>query len=267
MATEDYYAVLQIPRNATEDVITHAYRQQALLWHPDKHKGSHEAEEHFKLVSQAYQALSNPDRRAHYDQQLLGAGERRQSLGKDAPIVWTKKYGWSSFNISFGWIGEPEMPDIPAAVATQAATPTSAHGSRQPSKQERPGNVDLTASMASAAEEVGEADLFASVGAPASGSGSPRVEECIGLPSHKAGTCGSSTSKGPLANPFTGFREVLGLDEAMGRFIQSMRISSCGGEEERRTAGGPWAEEIYNADEVSKIAPPGSSHGAPVESW
>eukprot|EP00403_Amphidinium_massartii_P025628 CAMPEP_0178389454 /NCGR_PEP_ID=MMETSP0689_2-20121128/10124_1 /TAXON_ID=160604 /ORGANISM="Amphidinium massartii, Strain CS-259" /LENGTH=271 /DNA_ID=CAMNT_0020009903 /DNA_START=125 /DNA_END=940 /DNA_ORIENTATION=- len=271
MADENYYAILQVPRNATDDVITHAYRQQALQCHPDKHRGSLEAEERFKRVSQAYQVLSNPDRRAHYDQQCLSSMERRNSIGKDTtPIVWTKKYGWSSFNISFGWIGEPDLPDVPAAAAsTAAADPHPREPVRQcevgqPSQEDD--EIRISPPQEGSASEDGA--LAAPTMHPADGA-SPRVEECIGLPSQRTGTCGSGMAKGALANPFSGFREVLGIDEVMGRFIDSLRVTSCGGEEERRTPGGPWAaEEIFNPDEVKMARPgPRSSRSPPVESW
>jgi molecular chaperone DnaJ len=63
----DYYEVLGVERNADEGAIKSAYRRLAHQYHPDKNPGSHEAEDRFKEASEAYEVLSDPDRRARYD--------------------------------------------------------------------------------------------------------------------------------------------------------------------------------------------------------
>jgi len=68
MAGKDYYAVLGITKNATPDEIKKAYRQMALKYHPDRNPGNKEAEEKFKEAAEAYEVLSNPDKKARYDQ-------------------------------------------------------------------------------------------------------------------------------------------------------------------------------------------------------
>lgn len=68
MAQRDYYEVLGVERNADADTIKKAYRKQALKYHPDKNPGDDSAAEKFKEAAAAYEVLSDPDKRARYDQ-------------------------------------------------------------------------------------------------------------------------------------------------------------------------------------------------------
>lgn len=65
----DYYEILGVDRNASQEEIKKAYRKQALEWHPDRHKEDKElAEKKFKEINEAYQVLSDPQKRSAYDQ-------------------------------------------------------------------------------------------------------------------------------------------------------------------------------------------------------
>jgi DnaJ family protein B protein 6 len=65
---KDYYEVLGVPKDATEDVIRKAYKKLAIKWHPDKHvDDKKEAEEKFKEISEAYSVLSDPKKKREYD--------------------------------------------------------------------------------------------------------------------------------------------------------------------------------------------------------
>ncbi|SDF12254.1 molecular chaperone DnaJ [Thermus arciformis] len=71
---KDYYAILGVGRDATQEEIKKAYRQLALRYHPDKNPGDKAAEERFKEINEAYAVLSDPEKRAQYDRGLLGEG-------------------------------------------------------------------------------------------------------------------------------------------------------------------------------------------------
>ena len=64
----DYYEVLGVSKNATKDELKKAYRQLALKYHPDRNPGDKEAEEKFKEAAEAYEVLSDDQKRARYDQ-------------------------------------------------------------------------------------------------------------------------------------------------------------------------------------------------------
>src|SRR3954466_54245 len=71
MATKrDYYEVLGVPKNASEDEIKKAYRKLAMKYHPDRNQGDNgkDAEARFKEAKEAYEMLSDGDKRAAYDQ-------------------------------------------------------------------------------------------------------------------------------------------------------------------------------------------------------
>ena len=68
MAKRDYYDILGIPKGSSAEEIKKAYRKMAIKYHPDKNPGDKESEENFKEAAEAYEVLSNPDKRARYDQ-------------------------------------------------------------------------------------------------------------------------------------------------------------------------------------------------------
>jgi molecular chaperone DnaJ len=67
MAKRDYYEILGVAKNSSEDEIKKAYRKLAIQYHPDKNPGNKEAEELFKEAAEAYDVLGNPEKRSKYD--------------------------------------------------------------------------------------------------------------------------------------------------------------------------------------------------------
>jgi molecular chaperone DnaJ len=78
----DYYEILGVTKNATQEEIKKAYRKVAIQFHPDKNQGDKEAEEKFKEAAEAYEVLSDTEKRSQYDR----FGHQRQvrvvSVGK-----------------------------------------------------------------------------------------------------------------------------------------------------------------------------------------
>jgi molecular chaperone DnaJ len=88
MAKRDYYDVLGVNRDATEEEIKKAYRKLAMKWHPDRNPENPKAEDHFKEAKEAYEVLTDAHKRAAYDQfghagveQHAGAGGGTQGFG------------------------------------------------------------------------------------------------------------------------------------------------------------------------------------------
>ena len=82
MAKRDYYEVLGVAREADSDEVKKAYRKLAVKYHPDKNPGDKAAEEKFKELGEAYEALSDPQKRAAYDQYGHQAFDPRARAGR-----------------------------------------------------------------------------------------------------------------------------------------------------------------------------------------
>ncbi len=88
MEYKDYYKILGVDRNASAEEIKKAYRKLALKHHPDRNPGDKAAEEKFKEINEAYQVLSDPEKRAKYDQ-FSTTYQRWQAGGGQAPFDWS----------------------------------------------------------------------------------------------------------------------------------------------------------------------------------
>lgn len=113
-ATRDYYDVLGITKTASAAEIKKAYRQQALKWHPDRNK-TPEAEKQFKELSEAYEVLSNTQKKAAYDQYGHAAFAPGGGFGSQGPTPGGgQTYRQGPFNYTYytGGQGAPNMGDF-----------------------------------------------------------------------------------------------------------------------------------------------------------
>ncbi|HKB88195.1 MAG TPA: DnaJ C-terminal domain-containing protein [Patescibacteria group bacterium] len=110
-AKTDYYDILGVSKSASADEIKKAYRKQALEWHPDTHKGDKvAAEKRFKEINEAYQVLSDSNKRSQYDQfgsagpQGFPGGGNPFAGGQGSPFTYTYSTGGENpfGNMDFG---------------------------------------------------------------------------------------------------------------------------------------------------------------------
>src|SRR5882672_3955865 len=82
MAKRDYYEVLGVNRDASDEDLKKAYRRLAMKHHPDRNPGNHDAEAHFKEANEAYEVLSDAQKREIYNQ-YGHEGLQRGGMGAD----------------------------------------------------------------------------------------------------------------------------------------------------------------------------------------
>jgi len=88
MDYKDYYKILGVERKASTDEIRSAYRKLAMKYHPDKNPGDKKAEDKFKEINEAYQVLSDEQKRAHYDRLGSAYSNFRTSGGRPGDFQW-----------------------------------------------------------------------------------------------------------------------------------------------------------------------------------
>ena len=107
MDYKDYYKILGVDRKASEGDIRKAYRKLAMQYHPDRNPGDKQSEERFKEINEAYQVLSDPKKRGHYDR--LGSDYSNwQRRGAPGDFNWDQYGGYpGGTRVDFG-----DMDDV-----------------------------------------------------------------------------------------------------------------------------------------------------------
>lgn len=122
----DYYKLLGVSRDAGEDEIKKAYKKMALKWHPDRNAGSEEASKKFKEISEAFEVLSDKNKRTIYDQ----VGEEGLKGGGSAPGAGFPGFaGGSGFSSASGFPGGSTFTFTsgPGGASTGGFAPTDPH--------------------------------------------------------------------------------------------------------------------------------------------
>jgi len=122
---KDYYEILGVQRNADEKEIKAAYRKLARKYHPDVNPGDPTAEERFKEISEAYDVLSDPHKRAQYDS--LGDHWRQFAAGGARPGTNPFGTATSDFEIHFGG---PDLQDLFETILGGRSARTRRHAAR-----------------------------------------------------------------------------------------------------------------------------------------
>src|SRR5437867_8215890 len=105
----DFYSVLGVQRSASDDDIKKAYRKLAMTYHPDRNNGAKDAEERFKAITEAYDVLRDPQKRAAYDRygeaglrgSAGGAGFHHVDLS-EALNIFMRDFGFGGLDEMFG---------------------------------------------------------------------------------------------------------------------------------------------------------------------
>ncbi len=116
MDYKDYYKILGVERSASADDVRKAYRKLAMQYHPDRNPGDKQAEEKFKEINEAYQVLSDPQKRARYDQVGSAYSNWQQRGGSPNDFDWSQWFsgqpGAGGTHVEYGDINDLFGQDI-----------------------------------------------------------------------------------------------------------------------------------------------------------
>ena len=100
MPTRDPYELLGVPRDASGDGVRKAYRRLARQHHPDANPDTPEAEERFKEIQQAYEILSNPEKKRQYDERLRSSARKRRGGSRTGTVGSTRTKNTSQVDLA-----------------------------------------------------------------------------------------------------------------------------------------------------------------------
>ncbi len=153
MEYKDYYKSLGLEHSASADEIKSAYRKLALKYHPDRNPGDRQAEERFKEINEAYQVLSDPQKRAHYDR-LGNSYSEWQRNGAPGSFNWGDFFtGWQGSRVDpstleslFGsgsGMGDSVFSDFFQAIFGGMGAPQRAARQQAPQNSQLPVTISL----------------------------------------------------------------------------------------------------------------------------
>lgn len=206
--SKDYYSVLGINKDASADEIKKAYRQLAMKYHPDRTKGDKDSEAKFKEASEAYEVLSDPDKKGRYDK-FGEAGVKNTFSGENGGFAWQDFTHANDIEDIFGsFFGGSIFGDIFGSRA----------GGRRRSETGRKG-ADLRVNLKLSLEEIAEG-----------------AEKVIKIKKHKkcpaCGGSGAKTGTGTKACPSCGGTGEIHTQSRslFGTFVNVQPCPNCGGE-------------------------------------
>ena len=201
METKDLYKVLEVSKGASQDEIRRSYRRLARKYHPDANPDDKNAEERFKGIQQAYEVLSNPEKRREYDEgprQFFGSGN---AAGQQGSTAGADFQNFSDLSDLFGGFGN--LGDVFGQATTNARR-----------RQSPPKGEDVTVSVRLKFKDALEG-VTTRVGVP--------VEEACG----DCGGSGAAPGTSPRTCPQCGGRGTQSRDQ--GLFALSTACTRCGG--------------------------------------
>ena len=150
MAKRDYYEILGVPKNASEDDIKKAYRKLAMKHHPDRNQGddAKKSEEKFKEAKEAYEMLTDPQKRAAYDQYGHAGVDPNMGGGAGGPGAESMGGFAEAFGDIFGDIFGGAAASAAAAASRSSAAATCATRWRSRSRTRRTARKRRSASRA-----------------------------------------------------------------------------------------------------------------------
>jgi len=166
MDYKDYYKILGVERNASADDIRKAYRKLAMKYHPDRNPGDKSAEDRFKDINEAYQVLSDKEKRARYDQLGSAYSSWQQRGGSSGDFNWGDwfnrgggqgggtRVNMDDFNEVFGGSGDAFSEFFRSIFGGMGGAASGTARNRQATGYQQPVTISLTEAYSGTARQL-----------------------------------------------------------------------------------------------------------------